>query len=121
RRLVIESCSRASIINALQRMVILGLDPVKKQCYFIAYGSSLVCQPSYFGDMAIARRVRPGIEIHAQPVYEGDELSWDVVNGKISGVRHIQSLDNMDDSAIKAAYCVVTDKDGKVVDSEVMT
>ena len=53
---VLQTCSRDSIYNALLDMVVQGLNPVKKQCYFIAYGSALTCQRSYFGAALLAKR-----------------------------------------------------------------
>ena len=38
---VLQSCSQVSICNALLDMCLQGLSPVKKQCYFIAYGGNL--------------------------------------------------------------------------------
>lgn len=121
KRPVLEVCTKASIANALMSMIIQGLDPAKKQCYFIAYGPSLVCQRSYFGDIALAKRVRPGIEVNAEVFYEGDEVGWEMHNGKKVGIRHIQDIANLDDSKLKGAYCVVTDEHGEVTACELMT
>lgn len=41
-----EVCTRASIANAVLDMVIQGLNPSKKQCYFIVYGKTLICRRS---------------------------------------------------------------------------
>src|SRR3990167_5548127 len=40
----LQTCTPESICNALMSMVIQGLNPDKKQCYFIVYGKALVCQ-----------------------------------------------------------------------------
>jgi recombination protein RecT len=53
----LEVCTRDSVANALLDMVVQGLNPAKKQCYFIVYGNQLVCQRSYFGTMAVTKRV----------------------------------------------------------------
>ncbi|NLV81872.1 MAG: recombinase RecT, partial [Synergistaceae bacterium] len=37
-RPVLETCTKTSIANSLLDMVIQGLNPVKKQCYFIPFG-----------------------------------------------------------------------------------
>ena len=57
---VLTECSKVSIYNALLDMVIQGLNPAKTQCYFIAYGKQLKLVRSYFGTLAIAKRL--GIE-----------------------------------------------------------
>lgn len=118
--LALQNCSRPSIINALLDMVIQGLNPAKKQCYFIAYGQALVCQRSYFGDEALARRVMPGIEVFSGVVYEGDEFSYEIVRGRKSIV-HRQKLENVHPDKIVAAYCGIVDADGVDLGAEVMT
>ena len=50
-------CTKESVANALLDMVVQGLSPMKKQCYFIVYGSKLTLQRSYLGTLAIAKRV----------------------------------------------------------------
>lgn len=121
KRPVLEVCTRESIANALLDMVVQGLNPVKRQCYFIAYGNQLVCQRSYFGDMALVQRVLPGAQIYFGVVYEGDEFAYEIERGKKRITKHVQRLENVDPAKIRAAYCVIEDKDGRLVHTEVMT
>src|SRR5574343_1472120 len=121
---VLTSCSKESIANSLLDMVVQGLNPVKKQCYFIAYGKQLSCMRSYFGAMAVAHRVDPTIAEDgniAAVVYEGDKLTYKLVRGMRQVAEHEQSLENVDRGKIKAAYCEVYDRDGKLKRSEIMT
>lgn len=119
---VLATCTRNSIANALLDMVVQGLTPAKNQCYFIAYGSQLACQRSYFGTMAVAKRVSPDIdEIIAQVVYEGDTLKYKIIRGKKVITDHEQALGNVDNSKIVAAYCMILDKDGEIKVCEIMT
>ena len=53
---VLQSCTRASIENALIEMVTDGLSIRKKQCYPVAYAGKLSCQPSVYGATCLARR-----------------------------------------------------------------
>lgn len=70
---VLESCSKESIAFALQKMIILGLNPIKKQCDFIAYGGKLSCSPEYTADEMLAKRY--GMKsIAKQVVYKDDEF-----------------------------------------------
>ena len=89
----------------------------KNQGYFIAYGNKLEFQRSYFGTVALAKRVQGGIvtEPVANVIYEGDEFIYtiDPKTGLISIIKHDQKLENIDDSKIKAAYAIVTYADGK--------
>lgn len=57
KRPVLLACTKASIANALLDMAVQGLNPGKKQCYFIAFGTKLLCLRSYFGAMVVAERV----------------------------------------------------------------
>ena len=44
---VLTACTRESIASCLLDMVVQGLSPMKKQCYFIAYGNKLQMSRSY--------------------------------------------------------------------------
>ena len=108
-----EVCTRPSISNALLSMVVQGLNPAKKQCYFIVYGNQLVLQRSYFGAMHVARTVCPQIsEICADVVYSGDEFEYEKKHGRTIITRHTQKLANIDPQKLIAAYCTVIYKDG---------
>lgn len=106
-------CTRDSIANALLNMVVQGLNPAKKQCYFIAYGNQLVCQRSYFGNIYLAKLANPEIEdIIGTVVYEGDEFEYYIHRGKTFVRQHVQALGNIDKKKIVAAYATVLRKDG---------
>ena len=61
-------CTEPSIARALLNMAVLGVTPAKDQCYFIVYGKKLLCQVSYFGNIAIAKRVSDTIEVYSRVV-----------------------------------------------------
>ncbi len=117
---VLSVCTRDSIANSLLDMVVQGLNPAKKQCYFIAYGNKLVCQRSYFGAMSVAKEVAGASEIDAQVVYKGDEFEYALVKGKKQIVKHVQKLENVDAKNIVAAYCIITFEDGREI-ADIMT
>lgn len=118
----LEVCTRDSIANALLDMVVQGLNPIKKQNYFIAYEKSLVCQRSYFGAMAVAKMVQPKIDDFTfAVVYEGDKFSYGIKNGKKMVSNHEQELQNVNKKKIVAAYCIALDKDGEPYKTEIMT
>lgn len=121
RRPALEVCTKVSVVNALMAMAVQGLDPMKKQCYFIVYGRNLVCQRSYFGEMALAKRIRPGISFGYQCWYEGDEIGYEIVNGKIVSIRHKQDVKNVSPDRIAGAYCLVIDEEsGGILFAEAM-
>lgn len=115
---VLQSCTRASIENALVEMVTNGLSMQKKQCYPVAYGGKLQCQKSVYGNTCIARRY--GLkDITAEVIYEGDTFEYEIVNGKKSIVTHKQDFENIDNDKVKGAYAIATMDDGSAL-TEVM-
>jgi recombination protein RecT len=119
---VLEVCTKPSIVNALLDMVITGLNPAKKQGYFIAYGKQLVFQRSYFGSEALAKRVDPNIKkIPAEVVYEGDKLEYEIRMGEKVIVRHSQNLENINPEKIVAAYAMVIGQNGEIMATDMMT
>lgn len=122
KRPVLDVCTRDSIANSLLDMVVQGLNPMKDQCYFIAYGKTLTCQRSYFGSMAVAKMVQPRIDDFAfSVVYEGDKFGYGIHNGKKTITEHEQKLENVDKKKILAAYCIALDKEGNPFRTEIMT
>ena len=118
---VLQSCTTASIANSLLSMVVQGLNPDKKQCYFIAYGDKLQLQRSYFGAMQVAKSVDPNIQdIYGQAVYEGDDFEYEIKHGKEKIIKHTQKLENRDKEKIVGAYGTIVYKDGTEL-STVMT
>ncbi len=109
----LEVCTKASIANALLNMVVQGLNPAKKQCYFIVYGKSLQLQRSYFGSIHLAKTVNEDLQdIFAEVVYEGDVFSFRKVRGRTIIENHEQKLENINKGKIIAAYASVVYRDG---------
>lgn len=121
KRPVLQACSQASIANALLDMAVQGLNPGKDQCYFIAYGSKLVCQRSYFGTMAVAQRVAGAKDIWAEVVYEADEFEYTIAHNRKNVSKHTQKIANVKPGAIVAAYCVIEFSTDKPSFTEIMT
>jgi len=109
---VLETCTRESIANALLNMVLQGLNPVKKQCDFIAYGNKLTMQREYHGTIALAKRYAGVREPVANVIYEGDEFEYSIdEKGYKTITRHIQTIDNIDNNKIKGAYATLLFED----------
>lgn len=104
----LQSATKESVVNSLLDMAVQGLNPAKKQCYFMLYGQKLTCQRSYFGDQALAERVRPGIEVYSAVVWKGDELEYEVLRGRTVVTKHKTKLENQG-GEILAAYCGIVD------------
>lgn len=108
---ILETCSQVSIANALMDMCVLGLNVQRKQGYFIAYGGKCQFQKSYFGNITIARRY--GLKaINAEVVYADDDFAYHIDDGVKVLDKHVQKLENIDNTKIVGAYAVVTMMDG---------
>ncbi|MFA6931411.1 MAG: RecT family recombinase [Lentisphaeria bacterium] len=117
---VTQSCTADSIKGALLSMCVQGLNPDKKQCYFLPYGERLTMQRSYFGDIVVAKQVDPSIEdIYPAAVFKDDEFDYDIDRGKTTKIRHKQKPANKN-NPIEYAYATIVYKDGREV-STVMT
>jgi len=120
-KLAIEVCTKASMANALLNMVVQGLNPAKKQCYFIVYGDQLVMQRSYFGAMHVAKTVCTDIEdIYYDVVYSDDVFEYEKSRGRTIITKHSQKLGNISANKLVAAYCTILYKDG-TENSTIMT
>lgn len=118
----LQVCTTESVANSLLDMVLQGLNPVKKQCYFIVYGNQLQMQKSYLGTIAVAKRAGDVKDIISNTVYNEDvfEYEIDVASGVKKVTKHVQKLENIDIAKIKGFYAIVTKNDGTVY-TEIMT
>lgn len=116
-------CTKESIANALLDMVLSGLSVAKKQGYFIVYGNKLIFLRSYFGSVALAKKVTKGEfkEPIANIIYEGDDFMYEIdpTTGRKKIIKHSQAIENINNDKIKGAYCIITI--GDQTDVEIMT
>jgi recombinational DNA repair protein RecT len=117
----IEKATRESIFQAAHEYVTQGLDVAKDQCVLIVYGDALTVQKEYFGNKALALRLRPDVaEIsNGTIIYEGDEVGITYDQKGCMHVTHKTSFANLS-APIAAAYVVITYKTGEF-DTELMT
>lgn len=121
-RFALEVCSQDSIYYAVLNMALQGLNPIKDQCYFVAFGSKLACLRGYMGSAMVAKRVKPDIaDIRAEIIYAGDTFQFSIINGKKSIKNHEQKIEDMNPDNIIAAYAIAMDKDEKVLSTDIMT
>lgn len=112
---VIESCTPESICNTLLEMVTQGLNPMKKQCAFIAYGNTLTLSVEYFGKIALAKRYNPNIElVTSNVIYEKDIFKYEInpITGRKTVIEHSQVLENINPDKIRGAYATIIFTDG---------
>jgi recombination protein RecT len=120
KRPVLDVCTKESIANALLRMIILGLNPAKRQCSFVAYGNQLTCQREYQGTVTIAKR--HGVkDVTGCAVFKGDIFEYiiDPSTGNKTVTTHQQKLENIEEGVVVAAYATKEYEDGRKV-TEVM-
>ena len=118
KRPVLDTCNPISISNCLFDMVIQGLNPAKKQCYFIAYGKTLTLMRSYHGSKAMA--LSRGYDMIAEIIYKGDEIELEIVDFGRNIKSHSTKFENIGGEII-GAYCKIIDSEGKTIHCEIMT
>lgn len=119
---VLEVCTKESIANALLKMVVWGLSPMKKQCDFIPYGNKLECFIEYTGNIVLAKRFGGLKDIKARAIFKGDQFEFDVnpETGKTRITNHKQTLDSLGSKDVIGAYAVMEMVDGSR-DVEIMS
>jgi recombination protein RecT len=112
----LDVCTKESIMNSLLDMVIQGLSPAKKQCYFIAYGKKLQLSRSYIGTVAVTKRLKGIKDVKAYCVYEGDEFEteFDVETATLRISKFNPKFENINITKIKGAFAVVVGEEGPV-------
>lgn len=116
----LQVCTRESIANALLKMAVQGLNPLKRQCSFIVYGNQLTCQREYQGSIAIAKRY--GLKsVIANPIFKGEDFAFEVdtETGRKKITKHLSSFESYG-SEVKGAYAIIEMNDG-TKNVEVMT
>lgn len=121
RNNLLAQCTKESSANALLKMVVWGLSPLKKQCDFIKYGDKLECSPEYTGNIVLAKRYGGLKEIKGNAIFEGDtfEFEVDTTTGRKRILKHSQTLESIGSKKIKGAYAVYSMVDG-TTDVEIM-
>ncbi|SHE61573.1 recombinase RecT [Clostridium fallax] len=113
---VLQTCSKMSIANTLLDMVIQGLSPAKKQCYFVAYGKKLQLMRSYMGTVAVTKRLKGIKDVKAYCIYEGDEFEqeYNIDTATLKITKFNPKFENIDINKIKGAFAVVLGEDGPI-------
>lgn len=118
-RHALEVCTRESIANAMLNTVVMGLNPGKKQVYYIVYGNKLEAQRSYFGTKAVTKRVKGVKDIYEDVVFKGDSFKISKNRGSWVIDEHQSCFENIDPDNVVAAYCTIEMDDGRTY-TEVM-
>ncbi len=121
-KMVLEVCTKESIANALLKMVVWGLSPMKKQCDFIPYGDKLDCSIEYTGNIVLAKRFGGLKDIKAKAIFKQDEFEFEVnpETGKSKIICHKQTLESLGSKDVVGAYAILDMADG-TKDVEIMS
>jgi len=113
---VLKTCSQSSIMNSLLNMVIQGLSPAKKQCYFIAYSGQLQLSRSYMGTVAVTKRLKDVSDVKAFCIYENDEFEteYNLDTATLNITKFNPKFENIDNTKIKGAFAVVLGEKGPI-------
>lgn len=110
---LLNKCTKESVEQAVRTMISLQLNPLKNQCYPIAYGNSLKVQPSYQGNMRSVYASNPNVlrgSIRAQIIRQNDIYAEEITqDGRTIVAQHTPSPINDRSNAknpIIAAYAV---------------
>lgn len=104
---VLQSCSQASIANALLKMVVWGLSPLKKQGDFIAYDGKLDFSPEYTGNLVLAKRYGGLVSHNQRAIFQGDDFEFETdleFPYRTRILKHKQSLENIGGEVIGAYF-----------------
>ena len=119
----LETCTKASVTNALLNMCIQGLQPAKNQCYFVVYGNNLQMQRSYFGTQAALKSAVPSVfKIVCEIGRQGDNMEWGMTE---FGERYIRCITSTPFENINKpfafGFCTIYDNQGNVLGATYMT
>lgn len=117
----LQHCSKESVANALLKMVVWGLSPLKKQCDFIMYGNTLDCTPEYTGNIVLAKRYGKLKDINAIAIFKDDVFAFEVdtKTGRKIVTKHEQTLASIGSKELLGAYAVFELNDG-TINTEIM-
>lgn len=121
---IVDICTPQSILQSVMEMAQKGLNPDKKQCYFIPYGNTCTLSVSYQGNVALAKRSGQDIgEVYGYAVYKADkfELEFDITKGTYKIKTYHPNVNDWKKDDIIGAFAVITDKAGEVKYTEYMT
>ncbi|WP_238906657.1 RecT family recombinase [Clostridium sp. YIM B02506] len=112
----LQVCTKTSIANSLLDMVIQGLSPSKKQCYFVVYGNKLQLMKSYMGTVAVTKRLKDVKDVKAYCIYEGDEFEqeFNLDTATLKITKFNPKFENIDINKIKGAFAIVLGEDGPI-------
>lgn len=112
KKAVMNAHTYASVVNAVNDMLIQGLDTGKKQAYFIAYGDEIQLQRSYFGTVTTLKRLPEIKNVVAYDYYTDNvpEFEFDIMTNKVK-IKNWSGPDHISDE-LAGAFSVIELENG---------
>lgn len=122
-RPAIEVCTKESVMQVAQEVIVKKLDLMKNQGALIVRGNKLMLQSQYQGNVARALELNPFLShFNFVPIYKNDKVEMEIGKDGSYGVKsHSTSFANIGNSNIVGGYVRAIKKDGSVYMTEVMT
>lgn len=116
-------CNSLSISEAMVDMVIQGLNPAQKQCYFIPYAGRLTLSVSTWGQETALKRITGVIDLKSQVIYDGDVVDYEVIDGAIKNLTHETTFTNRLNEIVGVYAIIELDEEvfGRSQHIEIMT
>ena len=122
-RPAIEVCTKESVMQVAQEVIVKKLDLMKNQGALIVRGNKLMLQSQYQGNVARALELNPFLShFNFVPIYKADKVEMEIGKDGSYGIKsHSTSFANIGNSNIVGGYVRAIKKDGSVYMTEVMT
>lgn len=122
KKLALDVCTKTSIVESLYNMVLQGLSPAKRQCYFVVYGNKLTLTKSYMGTIVATKRISGVKDVKAFVIYEGDTFET-IFNNETYTIEfnYQPKFENINSNKIKGAFALIIGDDNRLLHTEVMT
>lgn len=122
-RPAIDVCSRESVMQVAQEVLVKRLDIMKSQASLIVRGDKLMLQSQYQGNVKRALELNPFLShFNFVPIYKGDKVEMQIGADGSYGIKsHSTSFNNIGNDNIVGGYVRAIKKDGSVYMTEVMT
>lgn len=122
-RAAVDVCTKESILQVAQEVIVKKLDLMKNQGALIVRGNKLMLQSQYQGNVARALELNPFLShFNFVPIYKDDKVEMEIGDdGSYNIKRHDTSFANIGNNNIVGGYVRAIKKDGSVYMTEVMT
>lgn len=122
-RPAIDVCTRESIAQVAQELLVKRLDPLKSQVSLIVRGDKLSFQQQYQGAVKRALELNPFLShFNFVPIFQQDKVEMEIGKDGSYGIKsHTTSFANIGNDKLVGGYVRAIKKDGSVYMTEVMT